>query len=101
MILSYRKDTFAIPHTSTCVVHTLGKISDGDIVAVTSPVFASTNFTSKAINMSDRFDVPVKITNETGYIVNDSDELIATLVCDDNDVFNMYVRIHDYGGTEN
>lgn len=93
MILSYRKDTFTIPHTSTCVIHTLGKISDGDTVTVTSPVFSSTNFTSKAINMSDRFDVPVKVMNNTGYIINESDGLNATLVCDDNDVFNMYVRV--------
>ena len=96
MLLSYRKDELSIPHTSTCVVHTLGKICDGDTITVTSPVFASTNFTSKAINMTDRFDVPVRIKNDVGYIVNNSQELCAaTLVCDDNDVSTMYVELYN------
>lgn len=93
MILSYRNEKFTIPHTSTCIIHTPGIISNGDIVTVTSPVFASTNFTSKAINMSDRFDVPIRFTNDQVHITNDGGELRGTLVCDDNDVFNMYVRI--------
>jgi hypothetical protein len=95
MILSYREEQFSIPHTSKCIIHTTGKISDGDIITITSPVFASINFTSGAINTSDRFDLPVKIINDNGYIINDNtdENLYGTLVCDDNDVFNMYVRI--------
>lgn len=92
MILSYREDTFTVPHTSTCVVHNTGIIHDGDVVSVTSPVFASTNFTAKSINMSDRFDVVIHITNNDGYIKTDT-EIKATLVCDDNDIFNMYVKL--------
>jgi hypothetical protein len=92
MILSYRNDKFSIPHTSTCVIHTQGVIKDGDSVTVTSPIFASTNFTSKSINMSDRFNVPIRILNDNGYITNDG-EYYATLVCNDNDVFNMFVRV--------
>lgn len=40
--------------------------------------------------MSDKFNVPIK-TNDT--IVLD-DETYGTLYCEDNDTFNMYVRVH-------
>lgn len=90
MLLSYRNDSFIVPHTSTCVIHTLGTINDGDIIEVTSPVFASTSFSSRAVNMSDRFNIIARVTH--GSIFNEGD-LKGTLVCDDNDVFNMYVRI--------
>lgn len=90
MLLSYRNDTFIVPHTSTCVIHTVGTINDGDIIEVTSPVFASTSFSSRAINMSDRFNVVARVAS--GSVTNDG-EMKAVLVCDDNDVFNMYVRI--------
>lgn len=93
MLLSYRDDVFTVPHTSTCIIHTTGEIKDGDVITISSPVFASTNFTTGSINMRDRFDVVVRIPS--GIFINDKPdgECKATLVCDDNDVFNMYVRI--------
>lgn len=93
MLLSYRNDSFTVPHTSTCVIHTTGTINDGDVIEVTSPVFASTNFSTRAVNMSDRFEVIARVTS--GSIINDkpNGDFRGVLVCDDNDVFNMYVRI--------
>lgn len=86
----YRRNEYEVPLSSKCVIHTTGKLRDGDLVSVTSPVFASINFNSGAINMSDKFNVPIK-TNDT--IVLD-DETYGTLYCEDNDTFNMYVRVH-------
>ena len=95
MLLSRKTDSFGIPHTSTCVIHTTGVINDGDTIEVTSPVFSSINFTSKAINMSDSFKVPVRILNEDRQVTNNEEDgsYYGTLVCDDDDVFGMYVRI--------
>jgi len=92
MLLS--NNNFKIPHTSKCVVHTIGEICNGDIISITSPIFASTDFKSGAINMSERFNVRIKL-DENQVIMNDKPdgEFTATLVCDDNDVFSMYVRI--------
>jgi hypothetical protein len=91
MLLSYRNDSFTVPHTSVCVIHTTGIINNGDTVEVTSPVFASTSFSTRAVNMSDRFKVTARVQSKS---VNNTDGgLLGTLVCDDNDVFNMYVRI--------
>jgi hypothetical protein len=92
MILSYRREGYSVPLTSTCLIHTTGIIRDGDSVSVTSPVFASMNFTSGAINTSDRFTVPVKVLNDDGYI-STSDKIYGQLHCDDNDTFNMYVSV--------
>lgn len=63
------------------------------MIEVTSPVFASTSFLSRAINMSDRFNVVARVAS--GSVNNDKPDgsYKAILVCDDNDVFNMYVRI--------
>ena len=93
MLLSYRNDSFTVPHTSTCVIHTTGTINDGDVIEVTSPVFASTSFSTRAVNMSDRFNVIARVPS--GKIKNNAidDLFTGILVCDDNDVFNMYVRI--------
>lgn len=94
MLLSYNNDNFQIPHTSTCVIHTIGDIHDGDTITITSPIFTSTNYKSKAINMSDRFEVLVKLTGSKSVVHNNSeDTLYGTLVCNDNDVFNMFVRL--------
>ena len=94
MILSlYKEDEFVVPHTSTCVIRTIGMLRDSDIVLVTSPIFTSTNFTSKDINMSDSFKVPLKLSNNTLSVDNTKGDLKATLVCDDNDIFNMYIKI--------
>ena len=93
MLLSNRNDKFVVPHTSTCIIHTKGIINDGDIITVTSPVFSSTNFTTKSINLSDRFDVIAKVSSKTFDIDKDDGKCTGTLVCDDNDVFRMYVRL--------
>ena len=92
MLLSRRTDSFAIPHTSTCIIKTEGVIDNGDVVDVVSPVFASINFNSKAISMSETFKVPVRILNDERQIISDG-ACYATLVCDDDDVFGMYVRV--------
>lgn len=91
MLLSNTRNSFHVPHTSTCVIHTKGEIKNGDTISVSSPIFASINFISKTITMSDKFDVIIKLINQES-IKNDN-ELNATLVCDDNDIFNMYVKI--------
>lgn len=93
MLLSYRADSFTVPHTSTCIIRTTGVINDGDMIEVTSPVFASTNFSSRAINMKDSFSVIARVSS--GSVVNDKPDgtFKGILVCDDDDVFNMYVRI--------
>ena len=73
MLLTYRNDIFTIPHTSTCIIHTTGKIKDGDMITITSPVFASTNFTTRSVSMSDRFDVIVRVSDTTKVFVNDQE----------------------------
>lgn len=102
MILSYRREDYPVPLTSKCMIHTpTGFICDGANVSVTSPVFASMNFTSGAINTSDQFDVKIQFSPEVreecvgGLLPTDSlpDEIYGTLHCEDNDTFNMYVTI--------
>ena len=102
MILSYRRDEYNVPLTSKCLIHTpTGFICDGGSVSVTSPVFASMNFTSGAINTSDQFDVKVIFSPqmreefEDGMIPTSRlpSELYGTLHCEDNDIANMYVTI--------
>lgn len=95
MLLSNRDDTFIVPHTSSCIIHTKGVIKDGDVISISSPIFVSNNFLSKEINMSDSFDVVVKLRDPSNIIENNLEDgqFIGTLVCDDNDIFNMYVRI--------
>lgn len=92
MILSERKNSFDIPHTSSCIIHTRGVIKDRSIVSITSPIFSSTNFTSRSINMSDQFDVPIRILNGDEFMINNND-VEGTLVCNDNDIFNMFVIV--------
>jgi hypothetical protein len=91
MLLSCNQQTFSIPRTSTCVIHSLGEFRDGDAVSITSPVFASTSFTSRAINMSEQFLAKLRITN--GATVSVASETEATLICEDNDIFHMYVTL--------
>ena len=96
MILSYRQTTYDVPHTSKCIIHTKGTIRDGDMISVTSPIFASINFISGAINASEAFSVKARILIPNKDSVNNDlpdESFTGTLVCDDNDVFNMYVKI--------
>lgn len=94
MLLSQRDDYVSIPLTSTCIIHTKGPIHDGDIIEITSPIFASVNFLSRAIHMSDRINV-VAHTDFGSTVEHDPNggELKGTLVCNDNDIFNMYVKV--------
>ena len=95
-MLSYRQMTYHVPHTSKCIVHTTGTIRDGDTISVTSPVFSSINYKSGAINTSEAFNVTARVTNVNVVINNKPDgEFFGTLVCDDDDIYNMYVRIYD------
>ena len=76
---------------------TTGTICDGDTVTVTSPIFSSIDFTSGCFNVTSTFEVPIKIQNDDKQIVIDHNAYSvggypSTLVCDDNDIFNMYVR---------
>ena len=91
MLLSISKDDFTIPHTSTCIIHTEGVINDGDIIEVSSVIFSSTKYISRAVDIGDRFNVTARVLSSEP-VVGDGN-LKATLVCDDNDIFNMYVRI--------
>jgi hypothetical protein len=95
MMLSYRQSTYHVPHTSRCIIHTTGLISDGDKISITSPVFTSINYISGAINITESFDVTARVLTETKTFVNNEPDgsCYATLVCDDDDIFNMYVRI--------
>lgn len=94
MLLSQRGDSFSIPLTSTCIIHTKGLIHDGDVIEITSPIFASVNFQSRAIHMSDRINVIARIeSDETKYLDPSKGGLRGTLVCKDNDIFNMYVKL--------
>lgn len=91
MILSYRHEDYPVALTSRCLIHTTGTICDGGFVSVTSPVFASMNFTSGAINTSDKFDVRIKL--ESGETIQLDGNTYGTLHCEDNDTFNMYVSV--------
>ena len=96
MMLSYRQPVYRVPHTSTCIIHTTGDICDGDYISITSPIFASINFVSGAINTSESFDVPVRIVSNGGSTITNTQpdgSFTGTLVCDDNDVTHMYVRV--------
>ena len=91
MILSYRREAYPVPLTSRCLIHTTGMVCDGGSVSVTSPVFASMNFTSGAINTSDKFDIKLKL--ESGESIQLDGNTYGTLHCEDNDTFNMYVSV--------
>ena len=95
MVLSFRQSTYHVPHTSKCIIHTTGTIRDGDMISVTSPVFSSINYTSGAINTTEAFNVTVRVFTESKIFNNSlkDGECFGTLVCDDDDIFNMYVRL--------
>ena len=92
MLLQNRDMRVTIPHTSMCIIRTKGTIRDGDSVLVVSPVFASIHYQSGSIEMTEGFMVPIRILTAER-LINSDGEYRATLVCDDNDVFQMYVRV--------
>lgn len=87
MLLQYYPINITVPHTSTCHITS---ITNGDIATITSPIFSSIDFTSNQFNLSSGLDVQIH-SDEVLNIPEDG--LDATLVCDDNDIFNMYVRL--------
>lgn len=91
MLLSINNDEFVIPHTSSCTIRTQGEIKDGDQILITSAIFSSTEYSSRAVNISDTFTVTARVLS--GNTISSDGNLKAVLVCDDNDIFNMYVRI--------
>ena len=92
MLLSYYPKEFTVPHTSACMVVTTGMIVTDDMVDIISPVFSSIDFSSGNVDLSSTLSVRVVVENE--YQVTELSEAIqATLVCDDGDIFNMYVKL--------
>ena len=91
MILSYRDSAPKVPISSSCIIKTKGILRDGDVISVTSPLFASVDYSSGAINTSETFDVKFTTSNPDG-VNNEHGDLVGTLICTDNDLFNLYVR---------
>ncbi len=96
MLLQNRQMSFKIPHTSTCILRTWPNrdgIHDGDRIMVESPIFNSISYNEGPISNHQAFYVTARVMNAEKIFYFDSTKLTrATLVCDDNDIFNMYVR---------
>lgn len=90
MLLQYYQNEFHIPHTSKCNIKTTGNVVDGGQVTITSPVFSSIDYNSKSLTLSSEFDVPIRLNEESVELTGNEN---AVLVCDDNDVFGMYVKL--------
>ena len=90
MLLQHYPVKFHIPQTSTCHIISQGIFNNGYYVNITSPVFSSIDFTSNQFQMSAGLSVKLETDNE---IEIGEDGIDATLVCFDNDIFNMYVKI--------
>lgn len=94
MLLTNRQTTFNVPHTSQCYIVSRGQYNDGDMIQAVSSIFSSINLItgSKLLDLS--FDVKLRIMNGAKSIEFEGDDaIVGTLVCDDNDIFNMYVRV--------
>lgn len=95
MLLQNRVMDVNIPHTSKCFIRTTGLINDGDVVSITSAIFSSTEFRYGVIQLTETFDVVIRINNkEKSIFIEENSEYPALLVCDDNDIMNMYVRVN-------
>ena len=90
MLLQYYQTEFSIPHTSKCHLKTSGLVNNGGQVTIASPVFSSIDYNSKALTLSSEFTVPIRLNQSQVDLTGDED---AVLVCDDNDIFGMYVKI--------
>ena len=94
MLLQNRDMTIKVPHTSTCIIKTKRElIQNGEIIEVVSPIFSSVDFQSGSIMTTETFQVPIHILTKERTIENPNGDCKATLVCDDNDIFHMYVRV--------
>jgi hypothetical protein len=63
-----------------------------DMVDIISPVFSSIDFSSGNVDLSSTLSVKVVVENEYG-VTETTKATQATLVCDDGDIFNMYVKL--------
>jgi len=90
MLLQYYQNDYSIPHTSKCHLKTSGLVYNEGQVTITSPVFSSIDYNSKSLRLSSEFTVPIRLTQESIVLTGDEN---AVLVCDDNDVFGMYVKL--------
>lgn len=81
-----------IPRSSKCYILNRGLIKNGDVISVTSPIFSSINYSSRAINLSESIDVRFSTSNENGIEIKD-DNNEAYLNSKDQDVSNMYVTM--------
>lgn len=91
MLLQYYQNEFHIPHTSKCHLKTSGLVYNEGQVTITSPVFSSIDYNSKALTLSSEFDVPIRLNNRDSIELTGDED--AVLVCDDNDIFKMYVKL--------
>lgn len=91
MILSYRKEDYTVPWSSKCTIQKTKEVSDGDTVTITSPVFSSIDFLSGAVNTSETFNVPIHLEHSGTETVSIGQSV--TLICPDDDTFNMYVTL--------
>jgi len=79
-----------IPHSSRCYITNRGIINDGDIISVISPLFSSMDYSSRAVQLSESFDVVFR-TSETGGINITDEDNEAVLNSEDQDINHMYV----------
>jgi len=85
-----------IPVSSKCYINNRGLIKNGDIISVISPIFSSINYSSKAVNLDNTFEVIFKTNNPNGVIITDENNE-AFLNADDQDVNNLFVTM-EIGG---
>lgn len=90
MLLQYYQTEYSIPHTSKCHLKTSGLVYNEGQVTITSPVFSSIDYNSKVLTLSSEFNVPIRLSNDSIELTGNEN---AVLVCDDNDVFGMYVKL--------
>lgn len=90
MLLQYYQTEYSIPHTSKCHLKTSGLVYNEGQVTITSPVFSSIDYNSKVLTLSSEFNVPIRLPNDSIELTGTEN---AVLVCDDNDVFGMYVKL--------
>ena len=91
MLLQYYQNEYQIPHTSKCHLKTSGLVYNEGQVTITSPVFSSIDYNSKALTLSSEFNVPIRLFGMDSIELTGDEN--AVLVCDDNDIFGMYVKL--------
>lgn len=92
MVLSYRKDEYKMPITSSCIIHTDKEdVHDGELISISASVFSSVDFTSGALKTSETLEVPMRLYDGDPVTVFNGQS--AILNCFDNDIFNMYVTL--------